>query len=208
MTEALIFDLDGTLVDSLPGIAAALNAALSDAGLPTHPEEKVRDFVGSGSLELARRALPARTETTAEALEAAFRDHYAHTWREGTEFYPGIEEMLASLGGRKLALLSNKPHSFTREIADFLFEKGLFDRVLGQSDDFPRKPAPDSTLALLAGWGISPENARFVGDSAIDRQTAENAGVPFIGVTWGYHHGADLGPVTIQHPRGLSAALG
>lgn len=208
MTPAIIFDLDGTLVDSLRGIADALNAALADAGLPTHPDDAVRGFVGNGSLELARRALPDRADLRPEALEAAFRHHYADTWRDGTEFYPGIPELLDRLRDRKLALLSNKPDPFTQEIARHLFPKGLFNTVLGQSDRFPRKPAPDSTLHILGNWGIHPSEAAFVGDSATDRLTAEAAGVPFIGVTWGYHHGADLGPAVATGPGRLLEILG
>lgn len=208
MTPAILFDLDGTLVDSLRGIAAALNAGLADAGLPTHPEEIVRGFVGNGSLELARRALPEGADLTPEALEAAFRHHYADTWRDGTDFYPGIPEMLDQLRDRKLGLLSNKPDPFTQEIARHLFPDGLFDTVLGQSDRFPRKPAPESTLHVLGKWGIPPSEAAFVGDSSIDRNTAEAAGVPFIGVSWGYHHGADLGPAVAKDCASLLSLLG
>ncbi len=207
MIQALIFDLDGTLVDSLHGIAAALNAALEEAGLPPHDLDAIRGFVGNGSLELARRSLPDGSRVTAEALERAFRRHYTTTWRSGTTFYPGIPEMLAALKDLKLGLLSNKPHPFTAEIARHLFPPRCFDRVLGHSDDFPRKPGPDSTLAILSNWGIPPQNARFVGDSSIDRATATAAGVPFIGVTWGYHHGADLGPVTASHAGELLSLL-
>jgi phosphoglycolate phosphatase len=203
VTPAILFDLDGTLVDSLRGIADALNAALADAGLPTHPDDAVRGFVGSGSLELARRALPDGSDRSPEALEAAFRRPYADTWRDGTALYPGIPELLENLRGRKLGLLSNKPDRFTREIARHLFPEGLFDQVLGQSGRFPRKPAPDSTLHALRKWGVPPSEAAFVGDSAIDRLTALAAGVPFIGVSWGYHHGADLGPSVAGDPREL-----
>lgn len=203
MTKALIFDLDGTLVDSLKGIASALNAALDEVGFGNYSEEVVRSFVGNGSLELARRALPQDAKVEAAELESRFRRHYAHTWREGTEFYPGILELLDDLGDRKIALLSNKPDVFTQEIAKHLFPDGVFDRIVGQSDAYPKKPDPESTLAILSEWDVSPEDACFVGDSSIDLTTARNAGLRFIGVTWGYHHGADLGGTTISRPADL-----
>ncbi|MBB5350142.1 phosphoglycolate phosphatase [Haloferula luteola] len=207
MTEALIFDLDGTLVESLSGIAVALNAALKESGLPSHSEAAVRGFIGNGSLELARKALPDDSPINAEALEAAFRRHYAESWATGTHFYPGILEMLQSVRHLRLALLSNKPDPFTQEIASRLFPESTFDLVLGHSTRFPRKPSPDSTLAILNAWGVPPHNARFVGDSSIDRATASAAGVPFIGVTWGYHHDADLGPITIDTAAQLPSIL-
>lgn len=192
----LIFDLDGTLVDSLAGIASALNRALESKGLPTHPESAVRTFIGKGSLELVRQAKPAGTpDSLAHELDSAFQRDYADHWHAGSHLYQGITSLIRDLhaDGHKLAVLSNKPDKFTREIVDHFFPAGSFDEVLGKSDRFALKPAPDAAEHLLNQWKISPSEARFIGDSDIDRLTAQNAGIPFVGVSWGYHPATGLG---------------
>ena len=207
MTRPLVFDLDGTLVDSLSGIAAALNRALDTAGLPTHGLDAVRSFVGNGSLELARRALPPQSPLPPEELEKSFRLHYTHTWQEGTHPYPGIPELLDRLHGRPLAVLSNKPDPFTRDIVATLFPPHTFQHVIGQSARFPRKPAPDALLHLAGCWSVPPQALTLIGDSLPDLETAANAGSAFIGVAWGYHP-LELGPATVASPAALATALG
>lgn len=192
----LIFDLDGTLIDSLPGIASALNLALESRRLPSHSVNRVRSFIGKGSLELVRQAMPdGLPDSLAHQLEAGFRLEYAEQWKLGTILYAGIEGMVQDLHreGHQLAVLSNKPDAFTREMVTHFFPEGAFGSVLGQSEQFPRKPAPDSALHLVTEWGIQPSQARFIGDSDVDRQTALNAGIPFVGVDWGYHPPENLG---------------
>lgn len=202
MLPGLIFDLDGTLVDSLPGIAASLNRALTGKGLPDHGQAAVRGFIGNGSLELARRALPDGADHgLAQSVEAAFKEDYAATWPDGTSPYPGIPDCLKSLRDRgfRLAVLSNKPHPFTVEIVAMLFPGVPFDLVLGQRPDVARKPHPDAALQIARQWVTDPSNCRFIGDSTIDLETARAAGMPAVAVTWGYHDrgaleaaGADL----------------
>jgi phosphoglycolate phosphatase len=207
---ALIFDLDGTLIDSLPGIAASLNHALADRGLPVHPLPAVRSFIGNGSLELARRSLPPGSpDSLAPQVEAGFRQHYAAHWPSGTFLYPGIAAMVRDLAaaGHPLAVLSNKPHPFTVEIVRHFFPDEPFDEVLGHAPEHPRKPAPDSALQLLARWGVRPRDARFVGDSTVDRETAGRAGIPFIGVAWGYHPPDALGPTVLDTPEDLDGII-
>lgn len=197
MPPGLIFDLDGTLIDSLPGIAHSLNHALSTKGLAPHPNSAVRSFIGDGALVLAQRALPNDSPPSlAHEIEAAFKLDYADTWRSGTTLYPGIAELISTLSatGHPLAILSNKPHSFCCEFAAHFFPQQPFSQVLGQAHDTPKKPAPEAALKILAHWSIAAENARFIGDSTVDLATAANAGIPFIGVAWGYHNPKRLGP--------------
>lgn len=195
MRPGLIFDLDGTLVDSLPGIAASLNRSLGHFGLPVHGSPAVRTFIGNGSLELARKAVPAGSpDALAHEVEAAFKEDYALTWPEGTAPYPGIPECLATLdaAGFPMAILSNKPHPFTVEIVQRLFPDVPFGPVLGQRPGTPRKPHPEAALQIVRHWGFIPENCRFIGDSTIDIATARAAGIPAVAVAWGYHDLAAL----------------
>lgn len=204
MTPGLIFDLDGTLVDSLPGIAASLNRALASSGHPPHPHDAVRRFIGNGSYELVRRAMPENSSQTATlGVEAAFKHDYAATWPDGTRPYEGIPELLATLAaaGLRLAVLSNKPHPFTVEIVARLFPDIPFDPVFGQRPDTPRKPDPEATLQIARHWGIPVGNCRFIGDSTVDLETARAAGIPAIAVAWGYHDRCDL---ESAHPSALA----
>ncbi len=214
MAHGLIFDLDGTLIDSLPGIAASLNHGLLEEGLPPHPLERVRGFIGNGSLELARRALPPeQPDTIAHRIEAAFKIHYQDTWPLGTHPYPGIPGILKELAaaGFRLAVLSNKPHLFTVEIAARLFPGIPFDPVRGQKDGVPRKPDPAAALAIAASWSLPPAECLFIGDSTVDLETARRAGIPFLAVSWGYHDASDLLAAGAKSPvariSGLPAAI-
>jgi len=194
---AIVFDLDGTLVDSLPGIATALNAALGDRDLPQHSEEKVREFVGSGAFKLCRRAIPGEADDElAREIEAGFKHHYAESWTHGTSLFPGIAALIGDLSaaGRRLAVLSNKPDAFTRKIVDHLFPTRPFGLVRGQLDGSPRKPDPAAFQPIFDFWETQPGDTLLVGDSTIDRETAEAAQVPFLGVAWGYKPPEALGP--------------
>ena len=215
MQPGLIFDLDGTLVDSLPGIAASLNRSLSHLGLPTHGSPAIRTFIGNGSLELARKAVPAGSpDDLAHQVEAAFKADYAATWPDGTAPYDGIPECLAALAaaGFPLAVLSNKPHDFTVEIVERLFPGLPFAPVFGQRPEIPRKPDPEAALQIARHWGLAPENCRFIGDSTIDLVTAAAAGIPAVAVTWGYHDAADLRDARpaclVENPVDLPPLLG
>ena len=197
MSNGLIFDLDGTLVDSLRGIAISLNLALSEHGRPTHSETAVRHFIGNGARELVTKALgPGATETEVDALEASFKVHYAANWLGGTEVFPGVMEMLKrqAAAGHRLGVLSNKPHDFTVEIVARLFPEIAFDAVLGQRPEVPRKPDPAGALEIAAAFGLSPAACVMIGDSTMDLETGARAGMYTVAVTWGYHDaGALLG---------------
>ncbi len=197
MSNGLIFDLDGTLVDSLRGIATSLNLALADLGKPTHSVEAVRRFIGNGARELVTKSLgPGATEEEIASLEAAFKIHYAANWSAGTDIYPGVPEMLKrqSEAGHQLAVLSNKPHDFTIEIVRHLFPDIAFASVLGQRATVPRKPDPAGALEIAAALGLAPAACVMIGDSTIDVETGARAGMYTVAVTWGYHDtGALLG---------------
>jgi phosphoglycolate phosphatase len=186
--RGLIFDLDGTLVDSLPGITAALNHALEDFDLPTHPQKRVAGFVGDGMDNLVRRALREPSEERVAAVLELFKKHYREDWKNGTHPYDGMIDFLRDLSrqGYRLAVLSNKPHPFTVEIVEGLFPSGLFDPVRGHLPEVPRKPDPTSVLEMVEGWNLTPAEVAYVGDSTVDLATARAAGLtPFI-FSWGY----------------------
>lgn len=190
MRNGLIFDLDGTLVDSLSGIAASLNRVLLTAGLPTHSNEMIRGFVGNGARILVTRAAPGNADVTLiDRLEDAFKADYDLTWPDGTFAYEGIVELMKILQarGHLLAVLSNKPHPFTTAIVARLFPGIDFRVVLGQLPGIPHKPDPGGALEIANLLGLLPGDCTIIGDSTMDLETAHNAGMHAIAVTWGFH---------------------
>jgi len=198
MQAGVVFDLDGTLVNSLPGIAAGLNLALESLGLATLTPESVGRLVGRGSRVLCAEALETLgIESSADAvssLEEAFVSHYAGTWQNGTHAYDGVPELLQRLqaSGYRLAVLSNKPDLLTKAITRQVFKNINFEPVWGPGPTRPRKPNPQSLLEIARQWGLEPAKICFVGDSAIDAATAINAKTQLVLVDWGYPAGADL----------------
>lgn len=190
MNSCLIFDLDGTLVDSLPGIAASLNRTLVAHGLPGHSDAAIRSFVGDGLKTLVLRAAPSSAIPTLHAsIVSLFKRDYELSWTQGTKVYPGIPGMLEELqrGGCQLAVLSNKSHEFTVAMVRAMFPTIHFAMVLGQQDKRPQKPQPDGALQIAAELGVNPADCLIIGDSTIDLETAANAGMRAIAVGWGYH---------------------
>jgi phosphoglycolate phosphatase len=185
----VLFDLDGTLVDSLPDIAGALNHALAELGRAPLALDLVRTLVGEGVLRLAEKALaaeegaPADPAALAERVRARYRAHPCIESR----LYPGITAALAGLRGdpsRRLAVLTNKPGDVARALLAAL---GVtFDAVIGDDDGFPRKPAPGAALALMARFGATPARTLLVGDGIPDMQVAAAAGCPAAAALWGY----------------------
>lgn len=200
----LIFDLDGTLINSLPGIAQSLNRSLEQSNLPTHSIEAVREFIGSGSRMLCQRSITLGSETPTEEavdnIEAAFKVNYQKLWKAGTEVYKGIPELLEALNQDdeyELSILSNKPNPFTQEIASQLFSPGAFHTVLGQRDGIEKKPDPKGIQEIL-DHATNPNQPTFlIGDSIIDLQTARNAGIGSIAVLWGFE---DLEELKAESP--------
>ncbi len=195
--KAIIFDLDGTLIDSITDIADAMNSSLEALGFPTHPVEAYRDFVGSGLKELAKRALPEKQQTNKniDALAKKFWDVYDVTWYLHTNIYPGVLYLIQLAVARKmkLAILSNKPHYFTKKMIRHFFRgamirhtKNPFGIYSGEDSEKPAKPDPSVALELAARMKVKPQNIAFVGDSEIDIQTAKNAGMIAVGAAWGF----------------------
>lgn len=210
-----IFDLDGTLVESLPAIAEALNRSLRKLGWDDHSAASVRGFIGDGARMLVTRALPKGvSEDEISAVLSAFGEEYAQCWPEGTEVFEGMlpaVEHLAAMGVA-VAVLSNKPDPFTREIVARLFPQGLFEPIVGQLPGVPLKPDPEAALAIAKGWGFAPEECVYIGDSLIDAETARRAGMKLALVPWGYHDESVLRAVHadwwIEQAENLYAIVG
>jgi phosphoglycolate phosphatase len=206
----IIFDLDGTLLDTLEDIAGAVDHALSEFGLPNHPLDRYRDFIGNGFATLIQRALPMGIAKEVEAqVQEVARQQYSQGWKNRTRLYPGVGDLLNTLKSRPICLgiLSNKPHHFTLETVSHFLGDGSFDPIYGEREGVPRKPAPLVPLAIAAQWQLSPQEIFLVGDSEVDMMTAAAAGMRGIGVTWGFRppemlvqHGAQR---LIDHPDEL-----
>lgn len=194
MKPCLIFDLDGTLVDSLPGIAASLNRSLIAHGLPGHSDAAIRSFVGDGLRTLVQRASASGDPAVIDSLVALFKQDYGLSWADGTHAYPGIPGLLDSLQTRgcQLAVLSNKTHDFTVAICRAMFPDIHFARVLGQQTGVPHKPEPDGALLIASDFGARPADCMLIGDSTIDLETALRARMQPVAVAWGYHDRSKL----------------
>jgi phosphoglycolate phosphatase len=192
--RAAIFDLDGTLVDSLADIAAAMNHSLTQHGLPTHPVAAYRHYVGEGVMVLVRKATPTGSEELHASVLAAYRAFYAEHLFDQTRSFPGIPRVLSQLATEdmRLAVLSNKADTFTRRLVEGLLPGVPFTAVYGERPGVPRKPDPTAALALAGELGVAPEDCAFVGDTAVDMDTARNAGMYGVGVTWGFRSAEEL----------------
>jgi phosphoglycolate phosphatase len=183
MTRRLaIFDLDGTLVDSVDDLAASVNHALARVGLPPRRRDEVRAMIGNGARMLMERAVGEHRQQL-DAVVEAWREHYTAHLLDATRPYPGVVEALAR-AGRALAVLSNKPGPMVRQIVEGLGLAARFAEVLG-GGDVPPKPGPAGVRTILARLGVAEADAVLVGDSAVDAATARNAGIAFVAVTWG-----------------------
>ena len=181
--RGVIYDLDGTLVDSRADLADGVNAMLRRLGLPEHPDRVVWSFVGEGAELLIRRSLGPRHEARYPEAAAIWREEYGARLLAKTRLYDGIAGLLQEPPELR-AVLTNKPGAFAREILRGLGVAGAFQAVLG-GDEGPRKPAPDGLLLLCARLGIQPGEALMVGDSAVDVATGRAAGVRTCAVAWG-----------------------
>ncbi len=211
--RAVIFDLDGTLVDSLRDIAEAMDDVLVELELPRRTLREYESFIGDGARMLVRRALGPRSDLEERAL-AAFRAQYFARLTLHTRPYDGIETLLEELAAREVpsAVLSNKPHPATVAIVEELFGAHPFAAVLGQRSDIPQKPDPSGALELARILGREPGHILFVGDTSIDIRTAHAAGMIAVGVAWGMRSRGELRDAGAAHivdvPADLLALLG
>lgn len=186
--ETVIFDLDGTLLDTLDDLMNSANHALREFGFPERERTEIRQFVGNGVGMLIKRAVPDGTnDETIEKVLSVFREHYTIHKEDNTSPYDGINPALLSLkkAGIKTGVVSNKFDAAVKELCKPFFSETI-TVAIGERENVRRKPAPDSVFEALKELGASKETAVYVGDSDTDVETAKNAGIPCIGVTWGF----------------------
>jgi phosphoglycolate phosphatase len=205
--KTVIFDLDGTLVDTLGDLTDSMNYALASLGQPVHPESVTRKLIGDGIFTFASRALKDDQQHLADEVVRRMREHYRGNCLKKTSVYPGVKELVTELRKRgvKAAVLTNKDQLVARTIVEHYFGKDAFDRVVGVVDRIPVKPGPGAATKLMAEMGVAKHDCLLVGDSGIDVDTAKAAGIKSVGVSWGFRgpeelaqHGAD---VIINDPK-------
>jgi len=188
--KAAIFDLDGTLLDTLADIGNAANDVLAGRGHSTHNLEAYRHFIGDGVATLFERILPEESptpETVAECV-SEFAVSYGRRWNENSQLYSGIADLLDELVRRNvpIAILSNKPHDFVGVCVSEFLSAWPFDPILGQREGIPRKPDPAGVIEVAESLKVSPEECVYVGDSSVDMLTAKNSAAFAVGVAWGF----------------------
>ena len=222
LIKAVIFDLDGTLLETLTDIANAMNKTLADMGYPTHPIEAYKGFVGHGQQELITRALPEKHRTAKDIKNASkkFWDFYDIEWYLTTKTYPGVLYMIQLAVARKikLAILSNKAHYFTKKMIRHFFRgamirhtKNPFGIYSGEQPDMPTKPDPTLALDWAERMKVKPHLVGFIGDMVVDIETAKNAGMVAIGAAWGFNTKEELkaagADMIFETPTELAAYL-
>ena len=194
--KAVLFDLDGTLLDTLEDIGNAVNRIMAGKGFPTHDLDVYRYFVGDGSAMLISRALPEekRNDDTIRACLREFMADYRQNSNVKTKPYKGVPEMLNALTARglKMTILSNKPHELTKQCATELLSNWKFDEVIGQRNGTPPKPDPTGALEVAKRLNIPPGDFLYIGDSGVDMKTAVASGMFPVGVLWGFRSMGEL----------------
>lgn len=194
MKKTVIFDLDGTLLDSIEDIASSMNKVLESLQLPTHKIEDYKHFVGGGVDILVENALSNQSKEIKDEVTKRFKIEYDGKLHSKTLPYDGIYELLDELKKLdiNLAVLSNKPHEFTVSYVNHFFKNYNFKEIHGQKKDVPKKPDPKAALDIVKCLDSSCENTYFIGDTKIDMQTAKNANMTAIGVLWGFRDEKEL----------------
>lgn len=214
--QAAIFDLDGTLINSLEDLADSANAMLASYGFPKHPLDAYRYFVGNGSQKLIERCLPEQQASDPAFVEEAlqrYKEIYAQHTEDQTRPYEGILPALRALKeqGIPLGICTNKHQSAADEIVSHMFPAGLFRAVAGDRPGVPRKPHPQKVLRMAGDFGVAPQRVAYFGDTSVDMDTAHHAGFYAVGVLWGFRprdelvaHGAEL---LLASPREITEKL-
>lgn len=194
--KAVLFDLDGTLLDTIEDIRDSMNSVLSTNGYPVHDSEAYKYFVGDGMKTLVLRALPKGTYSTQQIDNylQANKAEYAMRWSDKTMLYPGIGSLLDGLAGKgvKCAVLSNKPDAFTKQIIEKLLANWTFYPIFGERQGVPKKPDPAGALEIASILKVKPEECLYLGDTGVDMKTANAAGMYAIGVLWGFRKADEL----------------
>lgn len=194
MYSLAVFDLDGTLLDTLGDLHSSVNFALASSGFPLRSKQEVRGFIGNGVVKLMERSTPEGTDEEAQKQAlSVFREHYLSHMSDTTVPFQGVRELLCHLRERgvKIAVVSNKLHSAVKELCASYFP-GLIDMAVGVSEEGERKPSPVNVLRVMKAFAADPGQSIYIGDSEVDVQTAKNASIDCIGVTWGFRDRREL----------------
>jgi phosphoglycolate phosphatase len=195
--QAIILDVDGTLLDTIQDLADSMNSTLRHFGFPIHELQKYKYFVGDGLENLVRRSLPDSAKIDPVLLSqciAMMQQTYERNWNVKSRPYPGIPELLDALTARgmKMAVLSNKPHDLTQKVIEMLLPSWRFEAVMGERPPIPRKPDPSSALEIASRLGVEPAGFLYMGDTATDMRTANAAGMYAVGALWGFRNAEEL----------------
>ena len=213
MNKAIIFDLDGTLIHSLPDILEHINITLQKYNAPLRNERDIRQFIGNGARKLVERSFGQVTEEELDERLAFYNKSYTNSGSPNTRLFDGVKELLLALKerGYKLAILTNKPQKTTDEVYQKYLSFAEFDMVVGQSSTVKCKPDKTATLNILKQLDVEKENAFFIGDGETDVLTSINAGIKNISVLWGYRDKNQLqevGATTfVQHPKEILSLI-
>lgn len=212
--KAVIFDMDGTLLDTLEDLADAMNRVLAARGLPVHPVDAYRLFVGSGARNLVLRTLPQDRADMAPGCLQDFLREYESNWQVKTRLYDGVADLLDALRARRIpmAVLTNKPQEFAELCMGAFLSDWDFALTLGQMPGVPVKPDPAGPRQVIRHLGVEPQEILYLGDTDVDMQTATGAGMFPVGVTWGFRSEEELkasgAAAILHHPMELLRLLG
>lgn len=195
--KAAIFDLDGTLADTIDSIATATNMVLEKLELPQHATECYQYFAGDGAKTLIERALIAAGDSELTHLEEAYeayKEFFAKNCTYKVKIFNGLKEVLDQMKGQgiKLAVLTNKPHERALEVVDYLYGKGYFNKILGEMPSIPKKPSNVGALMVAKELQVRPEECLYVGDTDVDMKTGKGSGMVTVGVLWGFRDREEL----------------
>jgi phosphoglycolate phosphatase len=213
--KAVLFDLDGTLLDTIEDLTDSMNMALGRLGYPGHDPETCKKFVGDGVEKFALRALPDnhRDDSTVEKCVNAMREEYKTRWANKTKPYDGIPELLDALTThqKKMAVLSNKPDDSTREMVAKMLWRWRFYPVYGARPSVPKKPEPDSALEISQRLAVPPKEVLYLGDTGTDMKTARAAGMFGVGALWGFRTAEEIkesgAEALVEHPMEVLGLL-